>query len=332
MQILRSVLEPGRTLTAAAESGINFNLPVNPLSAVLVSLTALNNTAAITNYSALAAFFAKITKIRTAYRGASIHDGDALDLAMMAGILSRWWWKQGQVNDTDNDVRSLTFPLLFGRKPYDPKQCFPATRNGDFKLYLDTAADPAGLDNFALKLETIEILDANPESFLKITQNGKIMQTGGANEIELPIGNDLLGVLLRAATYPTGASNNSSMAEVALEVDNVEVGISKTQWHGLQGEMGRHIGDWMAYPAHVHTENTAAAYAQNASTLGGRVDIAMLQQYGYIDFDPLMDESYALKTAGAAKVNLAIKSDVTDASNSFAVTVEKVLTGAPTAA
>ena len=332
MQLLRTVLEPGRTLTAAAESAISFNLPVNPLSVVLVTLKALNNTATITDYAALDAFFAKVSKIRTAYRGASIHDGDALDLAMMAGILSGWWWKQGQVNDTDGDVRSLTFPLLFGRKPYDPKQCFPATRNGDFKLFVDTAADPTGLDNFVMSIETAEILDANPESFLKQTTNGKTMQSGAANEIELPIGNKLLGVLLRAATFPTGASMNSSMAEVALEVDNVEVMISRTQWKTLQGEMGRFIGDWMAYPAHVHTENTAAAYAQNASTLGGRVDIAMLQQYGYLDFDPLKDESYALDTTGAAKVNLAITSDVADASPSYAMTVEKVATGAQAAA
>lgn len=328
MQILRSVLEPGVTLAATAESGIDYNLPVNPLSCVLVTLTALNNTTTITNYSALAAFFSKVTKLRTAYRGASIHDGDSLDLAMMAGLLSGWWWKQGQINDTDNDVRSLTFPLLFGRKYCDPKQCFPATRNGDFKLFIDTAADPTGLDNFSLKLETVELLDANPESFFKVTTNGKTMQLGEANEIELPIGNKLLGVLLRAATFPTGASFNSSFSRVALEVDNVEVMISATQWETLQGEIGRLAPDNIAYPAHIHTENTAAAYAQNANTLGGKVDIAMLQQYGYLDFDPMMDESYALDTSGAAKVNLAITSDVADASASYAMTVEKVMTGA----
>ena len=332
MQILRSVLEPGRTLTAAAETGVSWNLPVNPLSAVLVTLKALNNTATITNYAALAAFFAKLTKLRTAYRGASIHDGDSLDLAMMAGILSKWWWKQGQINDTDNDVRSLTFPLLFGRKYCDPKQCFPATRNGDFKLYMDTAADPTGLDNFTIAIETVELLDASPESFLKLTTNGKTFQSGEANEIELPIGNKLLGCLLRGATYPTGASFNASFSKVALEVDNVEVMISATQWETLQGEIGRLAPDSIAYPAHVHTENTAAAYAQNASTLGGRVDIALLQQYGYLDFDPREDESYALDTKGAAKVNLAITSDVADASASYVMTVEKVDTGTQAAA
>lgn len=331
-QILRTILEPARVLLAGAEQSISFNLPVNPVSAVLLTLNALNNTAVNTNYNVLVGLLAKLTKIRTTYRGASIHDGDPLDLAMLTGILSKWWWKQGQINAVDNDVRSLTIPIMFGRRYCDPKQCFPATRNGDFKIILDTAADATGLDNFILAIETVEILDAAPESFLKITSNSKVFQAGEANEIELPIGNKILGVLLRGATFPTAASRNASYNTVALEVDNVEVMISKTQWETLQGEMGRFHVESLAYPAHTHVENTAAAYVQNATTLQGSADLALLQQYAYLDFDPLMDESYALDTAGAAKINLAINSDVADGAASFAVTVEKVLTGAPAGA
>lgn len=330
-QILRTVLAQDITVAAAASTQ-QYDLPVNPLSVILCTLKALNETSTVTAYSAFQAFFDKLTRARVSYRGASIIDGAPLDLVVIYAILTKWLPHQGQVNNTDNDTRSITFPLLFGRKPYDPAECFPASRRGELLLDLTFGADPAGMDTFILQLETVELLDAAPERFIKTTFSDRIMASGEGNDVEIPIGNKILGMLARAATFPTAASYNSSFGQIALEVDNVEVIYSRTNWETLQGEIARRLIPGWNFYQHSHQENTAVAYTQNASTLQTRNDNPPVQQYGYLDLDPMGDGSYALDTRGAARVNLAITSDVTDASASRVQFIEEVPTGAAAAA
>jgi hypothetical protein len=322
-QPLRTTLVPDQTIDAAAGTD-SWNLPPNPLSAILITIRALNETSTLTNYSALAALFAKFSNFSVRYRGASIFDADALDAAMVAMIIARWAPKQGQINNTDNNVRSITFPILFGKKYGDPSQCFPATRSGDLILSADWAADAAGLDNFSLQVETLELLDAAPESFIKVTTSARTMTAGIGNQLDLPTGNKILGVMLRANTFPTGASFNSSFGQMALKIDNTEAYYSEVNWESVQGELTRMVPPAWQYPAHVHTENTAAAYAQNATTLGGMIDIAAAQQYGYLDFDPMGDQSMGLETAGATRIMIANNSDVADGADSFWLPIERV--------
>lgn len=327
MQPLRTTLVPDQTISAAANTD-SWNLPPNPLSAILVTIRALNNTTTLTNYSALAALFAKFTNFSVRYRGASVFDADALDAAMIAMILSRWEPKQGQINTTDNDVRAITFPILFGKKYGDATQCFPATRSGDLVLSADWGADPTGVDGFSLQVETLELLDASPESFIKVTTSARTMTAGIGNTLDMPIGNKILGTLLRAATFPTGASFNSSFGQMSLKIDNAEAYYSESNWETVQGELGRFISNGWNVPAHSHIENTAAAYTQNASTLQGQNDFAPIQQYAYLDFDPAGDQSGGIETAGAARIVIANNSDVADAADSFWLPIERVAVAA----
>ena len=322
-QPLRTTLVPDQALNTAAGTD-SWNLPPNPLSAIIVTLRALNETAALTTYSALAAFFTKFTNFAVRYRGASVFDASSLDAAMIAMILQKWAPKQGQVNNTNNDVRSVTFPILFGKKYGDPMQCFPATRSGDLVLSANWAADGAGLDGFSLQIETLELLDATPESFIKVTTSARTMTAGIGNTLDLPIGNKILGTLLRAATFPTGASFNSSFGQMALKIDNSEAYFSEVNWESVQGEMGRLLPAGWASVAHAHTENTAAAYAQNATTLESMIDTAAVQQYGYLDFDPMGDQTGGLETSGAARIVIQNNSDVADAADSFWLPIERV--------
>lgn len=354
-QILHTVLEPAQTLAAAAEQ-FRFDLPVNPLSAIIITARAHNNTLVLANAApGAAALISKLSNVRTRYRGATIFDGDPLDLIMVYGGFSGWWPMQHQVNNSDNDVRGVTFALLFGRMPYDPRECFPATRRGDLTLEIDTGANPTGLDGFELNIETVELLDAAPERFIKVTTTQHLMEAGDVNDISLPIGNLLLGALLRGDSFPNGATNDSSFDEVALEVDNVEVGYSRTFWHALHALWGRRARlDWLTY-GHLHTIGgsgaAAAAYAQataigisadanNASLTTGtaarsgitgiapETEVPALQRYGWLELDPRGDLSYALDTRNAADVSLHVNSAVADATASRVLPIEYVSTGA----
>ena len=361
MQPLHTVLRPSTALDATAETFTN-DLPVNPLSVILVTLRALNNIAATSyaDYAAsVTALMSKISNIRAAYRGATIFDADPLDLAMVYGMFSKWWPIAGQTNQINNDVRSVTFPLLFGRKAFDPTECFPASRRGDLVLTTTTAADPTGLDGFTMIIETIELLDAVPTRFIKVTSSAFSLAAGDVNDISLPIGNKLLGVLCRSGLFPTAASNDAGFNEVALEVDNVEVMQSRATWRGLHAlwarrtrtdwlQMGhRHLLDIIASttdPVLTTTalglSGTAAAGSSlitgnDAATLGHfgvapHPEQDALQRYGLVDLDLLDDLSMALDTKGAADINLHVNASAADTA-ARVLPIEYVETGAATA-
>ena len=320
-QVLRTVAVLDRVIPAAGETAA-IDLPVNPLSAIVITLKYLNNTAAPADYSAISAALAKFTSFNVRYRGATIFDALSDDMVVLAAGLQKWLPQTGQNNNTDNDVRALTSAICFGRRPYDPMECFPATRRGDLILQWIAGADPTGADNFLLHVETIELLDATPQRYLKTTRTARTMTLGDTNDVDLPIGNKLLGLLLKGATFPTGASRNASFSDVRLEVDNVEVMYSRSHWETLHGELGRWLNPAWGFVEHVHSVNAAAAGEED--TKQAENDFTLQQQYAYMDLDPMYDGSYALDTQGAADVTLGVVSDVADAAASSVYPIELV--------
>jgi len=323
-QILRTTLI--RDAAIAADSVINVDLPVNPLSVVLITVKALNvNPTPFTTYSSLAGLLSMITNVTITYRGANIINGSLADLAIMYGLLSHWMPEQGNKIDDDNAVRALTVPLCFGRRPYDPGECFPATRRGDLILQLTTDVAVASADALVIQAETVELLDAVPTQFLKVTTTSKVQAAATQHEIDLPISNDILGVLLHGAVVPTAASYNASFGSVAVQVDNVETIISETNWETLHGELARKLGPWSQRPHfHASTFTPVTTVAMTAISDEQQETGDILNNYAYIDLDPLEDGQYALKTAGAARVNLKITDEVGSATANRVLPVELV--------
>lgn len=323
-QPLRTTLIDARVIPAAGETS-KHDLPVNPLSALVFTLRPLNETAALGAFEGgPGEALGKFSDITVTYRGSSIIQGTPLDLILGAAHYTGRYIAQAQRLTTDNNIRAISFVLPFGRRLYNPLEAFPATRRGDLVLALTSGADPVGFDNYLLTVESIELLDATPEQFLRMTTTSRIMQAGDVNEIELPLGNKLIGALLRAASFPTGASMNSSFGILNLEADNVEIWYSGSHWESLHGETwSKWRMDW-AEGSHFHVENTAGVYTQNAATLQSQLDTDDFQAYAMLDFDPMHDGSMGIDTSGMARLHLQVNSDVTDGTASRVLPIELV--------
>jgi len=319
-QILRTTLAQDQAQAVAGSPA--WDLPVNPLSIILLTVKALNNTTSLANYSSLRELLEMITRATVSYKGASIISGSLTDLAIMYGCLCRWMPAQGNRTENDGNARFITVPLCFGRRPYDPAECFPATRRGDLQLQLETDIATNGLDTLILQIETVELLDARPERFVKCTSTNKITAAATPFEVELPIGNDILGVLLRTDFYPAATDYLNQLGNVALKVDNVESMYSVTNWESLHGELYRKMGPWPQLP-HTHAISSSGA-AQEEATREQLESDSLLDGYAYMDLDPLGDGQYSLKTEGAARVNLVITSEVSDEANMAAIVAELV--------
>jgi hypothetical protein len=229
-------------------------------------------------------------------------------MMMSYAILRAQPWG-GNFVKTDNDVRWITVCIPFTRFLYSLIEAFPATRKGELQLQITYAAAQTGIDTVIAQIETVELLDATPTQFLKFTTQTKTPSSTGWHDVDLPIGNDILGALLYSSTVPTGASFNASIGQIKLLVDNVEFGYSFANWESVHGELlfdRPHL--WLAEHFHRLVPNTSAA---EMDTGFQQEDDTLVQRYAFMDYDPLRDGSYAIKTSGHSRVNLRINQEPT---------------------
>lgn len=320
MRFLHSIALPNTDLVASADI-TPFDLPVNPLSVILVRFQVTNVApAALDTYGGLDDVMTQITNINVKHKGENIVQGSLRDLAMLNALYHGAFPWATKLTDTDNGVRSFVFPLCMGAKPYHPKSCFPATTRGNLRFEMTAGADGAAYDDINFSVETIELIDAQPEEYLKYVTSARTSVIGQF-DAPLPIGNPLLGVLL----FDTGLFGSDdevlSWGTIKLLKDNVEQYYPLSDYETLAGMLGMQLGIPTVWPGHVHAFNGAAAGLDNSDEqqIGNSFG---LQGYAYLDFDPLRDGSYQLETEGAA--NLVIRGNGDEATAVRYLPIERV--------
>lgn len=309
-RFLKTVLHQDVSLAAGA-TPLEKDLGVNPLSHLTMTLRFLNNGA--NAIPSLANLLAVLSNVEVLFKGTSIFSARLVDMVALVAFLWGRFPVIAHRSKVDNDILNLTCWLPFTRTPFDMRECFPATRRGDLTLKLTPAAAFTGLDTLTLQVEQTELLDAVPERFLKITSKSKTPAATGLEDLDLPLGNPILGVLLVGTTVPDAASQTASIDQVKVLVDNVETGYSLSNWESLYGDGGLRVLNWRDLWEHVHISDLAAAYTQFQDTGAAQLINAGDHSIAYLDYDPLRDGNYALDTAGRGRVHLQINHGVADA-------------------
>lgn len=309
MEFLRSVLAQDEAVTVSTR--VTYDLPVNPLSHIIFTLKGLNETSTITDYVLLSGLLAAITNIAVEFKGTSIFSGSGKDLAVLYQTLLRKPIGQCNLVKTDEDVRMFTMTLPFGRKLFNPDECFPAVKRGDLRLIIDYAAAQTAFTDLYAQIETVELPGATPKGFIKATTISKTLASGVGNDVDLPIGNPIVGVLLFSTTTPTGASYAATIDKVKCLVDNVESHFSEANWESLHGEFRGMYPINNQNSRHIH--RFADAAAGETDTGLQQDDAAFIESYGYLDFDPSHDDKYLLLTEGKSRVHLRVTGGAADA-------------------
>lgn len=312
-RFLRSVLIQDEAQTA--DGLVAKDLPINPLSHIVLTIKALNETLTIGNFSPIAALLDTITKIEVLFKGTAVFSASARDTYILGRILFGFNAYQINTDDLDNEVRAVSIIIPTGRSLYNDAECFPGVKKGELQLQLTTDVAVTGADGLILQAETIELLDAKPERFLKVTTATKTPSAAQEEDTELPIGNQLAGVLLFGTTITIATAWASVVFPIdwiKLLVDNIEYGYSKANWESLFGERGWY-NQVETYNQHIHRENTATAYTQNVDTAVGNDLSSLDDNYLFLDLDPSNDGAYILDTAGRSRVHLRINHGNTSA-------------------
>lgn len=301
MKYLKSLLSNRRAIVAGTVETID--LPVNPVSHIDIDLEA--TLAAAFTQAQVADFAGALAFIEVLYKGTSVVAMTGMDLlAYTAGL----WGKYSPIDNRDLLVASqqaFRFRIPFGRFPYSGVECFPSVRRGDLQLRITYAAAFANIVTLFHTITTTELPGATPKQFLKATTLA-LTPVVGDNDVDLPIGNRIYGMVCFSTTVPAGVAIVTSLDLVKLLRDNVEEYYHQVRWPILHQTLYEKLGWKTPEVDHAHYSNLAVGYVQFANT-----DLEVLReepfaQYGFMDFDPLRDDSYFLDTVGAGRIWLRI--------------------------
>lgn len=279
-----------------------FDLPVNPTSFLLIHLRAVAGATA----PDLEQLLGHISAVVVSFKGTSIVAVSGPDLAR---LVHHVWGKRVNIegfNAVNPALVSVTLPVPFTRKPFWPREAFPATRRGEWTLSIVRTASLTNISSPKISVESVQLLEAEPAQFLKMVTLQRNVAPGDL-DIELPIGNPLLGLQIFSPTAMGNDPISETIRRFRLLVDGVEYNVANASFDTMRAVGQLRGADWDRFVA---------------VPSAGR-------HYCYVDFDPLMDESYVVETEGRASVKLRVESDVSGVVR--VVPVELVRVAAPAA-
>ena len=305
---LRSIVTDFQTLTASADI-TPVDLPVNPISHLILTLASTKNVAAQATALGRVAIpiVQQITDISVRHRGEHIIQGTLEDIMVASLLLTGTPPAVGEIAQADNQVQFVSITIPFARKLFDHEEAFPATQRGNLRFHMTAGAISSLYDAASWSLEAVELIEDSPKQFFKYTTSTRAITATGRQRVPLPIGNPLLGVLLADPSDETDATMSYAFGKVKIMKDNVEQYFAESNWENLRATLVNRAPHWHLAFGHNHAQ--ASADTVTGEEIQLTADRSPLQ-YGLLDFDPLKDGSYALDTAGSASLDLDLSSDV----------------------
>lgn len=302
-RFIRSVLAQEEAITASTV--ITYDLPVNALSFIIMTLRWQDGAVIGNAGDPIADALSFIDRIDVLINGHSIYSMNGADSFYYSHIVTGWTPHIINQVWAATERHYLSWLIPFGRVPYSPRVALPQQRRGVSQLQLTYPTAVAAVDTPAIILETVELVGVNPTHFLKATSMNYTPGATGENDVDLPIGNPLLGVLLFATTVPTGASTDRSVGQVKLLLNNTEHDYSATNWESFHAETLMRAPMMLGIDRHTHEQ------ASNTDVVVGKQLLGIIgrNRYAYLDFDPLRDDTYLLETSGMNSVKLRIDSE-----------------------
>jgi hypothetical protein len=291
-------------VTIAASAVDDTQLPPNPISHILVAIR--YQTLAANVLPTLANILAVVDPISVLHRGTSVFSMSAADL---------WAYMVGhglgpsfpfRLTTPVNSSGFLVLVIPFGRALYDSAECFPCTRAGELVLRMNRAAADTAITGVQFTVTTVELPEAQPERFLRATTLAFTPAATGDNDLQLFPSTVYTGLLVFSTTVPTGIVFTTTVDRVQLILNNIQYDVAQANWEDLWGEWLNRGGLSGSLTEHIHLENTAGAYAQNADTGAVRTVAHQLRQYVWVDLDPSRDLSYAIDARNIARVVLRV--------------------------
>lgn len=300
-----SVVVPNETITAGTAP--TYDLPVSPLSHCLLTIKFAQNQA--NTQLTFANIAAMLDKVEVLYKGSGVTSLNGIDL-LACGLLVCDFESWGvNLTGADNDLLAFSFLIPFGRQLYSPVECYPSQSRGELVLQVTWAATFTQIDGASLQVEAIELPDATPERFLKMTTSAVTPTSTAEFDVELPIGNQISDIVLWGTTIPALDVATRTISKVQIRKNNSEFMYSQTNFETLHNMSGRLRAAPGYYGSHTH-QLTAAAFAQYDHVSAPSPANHILSNHLLVPFDVRRDGTHILRTDDANDLNIRLKPDV----------------------
>ncbi|MCJ7620659.1 MAG: hypothetical protein MUP64_10635 [Anaerolineae bacterium] len=302
MEFIHSVLAQDEAVVAG--SVVTYALPVNPLSHILVTLRFNRTAAAAAAIPAFTNIPDMVPKIEVLFKGSGIFSMSAWD-CIACGIyvphFESWGVNYGGIAVEEC---SFTFCIPMGRVLFRPSECFPRSTRGELLLQITYAAAFVDITSVEAQIETVELPEADPVQYLKMTTLAATFTATGENDVPLPIGHPISDIVIWGGAHPEAGVTLVTLGFLQVLLDNVRRFYSHTNYethHNMAGRMRPAPGYW-GY--HRHYQAAAAALGSPVTAYDH-----ILACYSHLPFDVFGDLSYALQTAGHSDAVLRIGVD-----------------------
>ena len=318
MRFIHSILAHDEAVVVGTV--VTYDLPVNPLSHILLTLKLAQNL--VNDKLAFANIPAILSRIEVLYKGSAVFSMNGVDCLACGRFVNGFESWGTNADGNDNDERAFTFLVPMTRVLYSPMECFPRTTRGELVLQITYAAAFTNIDTVRAQIETVELPEGRAEQFIKQTTLSVTPTAAGQLDIELPIGNQISELVLFGTTIPAANVDTATLNQLEILVDNINQFYAESNFetiHNMAGRMSAAPGYW---GSHVH-RLTAAAFAQWDDTSPVIPADHIISQHLHLPFDIFRDGVYALETSGKSDVIVRIDAGDTGAIRVIPVEIVK---------
>lgn len=303
-----SIVVPNESVTAGTAP--SYDLPVSPMSHLLFTVKFAQNQADTQLLFSNIALM--ISKLEVLYKGSAVCSLNGIDL-MAAGLLVCDFESWGvNANGDDNDLLSFTFLVPFSRQLYSPVEAYPKTARGELVLQVTWAASFTQIDGVSLQVEAVEMPEASPQRFLKMTSSSVTPTATGEFDVELPIGNQISDIVLFGTTIPAANAATTTIQTITIRKNNSEFMYSKTNFeslHNMAGRMRAAPGYWAGHEHRIIVATPAQYHDVGMVKPGNH----MIPNHLVVPFDVRRDGEHILRTDDANDLCIRIDAGDTNA-------------------
>jgi hypothetical protein len=282
-----------------------WDLPVHPITSLIFTIKAKVNS---TGYPAISPWdvAALLDRLEIRFDGSAVNAISGQDLYMV----NLWAYRRppayGQINDANDAELWLALRVPAGRNDFDPTECWPATARGALELAAYMKASDTVLDTVRVQIEAIQLPGATPSRHIRYSTIAPGAMVVGENDIDIPVGNILMGILIYSPTIISGTSDVNTVEQVQLLVDGLPRIFAKNNYEALMSDLATKIDLMNWVDKEQQRENTASTYTQNALTKGKVITDCPIWHYVLLDLDPTDDGTFFFDTSAINRLQLRI--------------------------
>lgn len=235
------------------------------------------------------------------------HYTHSLDALTMNCKLKGAWPYLVNSSQTIDDVTGVTFPIMFGAPYLNRNMAIPASHSNRKRLTLTLDIATAALDDLLIDIAEVILPDATPAGCIKQEEIAVSAKGTGDQDLWLQTNWDLLKLLIRSTTVPTGAAYTSTIERAGLEIDDFAFGYKYVPFEILHGEVMDELEGSGPVENHYHAD-------PSSGNTGLPVDLEdWIANYGQLDFFYNYDLFWKAPLAGASTAKLKYNAGVDEA-------------------